>query len=74
MYNNVYVQTHLPMKFVVCDINSHNDALWDYVEGDRDIEKIVDWSIANELSLVHDPKLPVYFQSARGGEKDTIQI
>lgn len=51
------------------ELNCHNEA-WEYADTNNDEEAVEKWAGDNELSLIHDPKLPHSFDS-RG---DTTQI
>lgn len=48
-------------KIVISDFNSHNN-IWGYNETNEEVEK---WAKANNLTLVHDTKLPSSFNSGR---------
>jgi hypothetical protein len=44
-------------KIVMDDFNSHN-VVWGYTEKNEDGEKIEYWAERNNMSLIHDAKLP----------------
>ena len=60
---------HVPLKhdkpqIIIGDFNSHSTQ-WGYKDNNRDGIAVEEWINSNELSLIHDPKLPTSFQSAR---------
>ena len=61
--------THVPLKhdkpqIILEDINSHSTQ-WGCKDNNRDGISVEEWIDSNEVSLIHDPKLPTSFQSAR---------
>ena len=54
---------HKP-QIIIGDFNSHSTQ-WGYMETDKDGEAVEEWMDANQLSLIHDAKLPPSFHSAR---------
>ncbi|KAI4811062.1 hypothetical protein KUCAC02_013985 [Chaenocephalus aceratus] len=55
---------HGKPQIVIGDFNSHSTQ-WGYPEMNKDGEAEEDWMDTNQLSLIHDPKLPHSFFSAR---------
>ncbi|KAJ4928334.1 hypothetical protein JOQ06_016126, partial [Pogonophryne albipinna] len=55
---------HGKPQIVIGDFNSHSTQ-WGYPEMNNDGEAVEDWMDTNQLSLIHDPKLPHSFFSAR---------
>jgi len=51
-------------KIVMGDFNSHN-VMWGYAENDEDGESVEDWAERDNMSLIHDVKLPPSFNSGR---------
>ena len=51
-------------KIVLGDFNSHSTT-WGYLENDQNGENVENWAEAEGLSLIHDPKLPLSFNSGR---------
>lgn len=49
-------------RFILGDFNSHSMA-WGYAETNNNRHLVEEWSEANSLSLIHDPKLPPSFNS-----------
>jgi len=61
---------------VVSDFNSHSVS-WGYTEPNEDGQKFEAWSEAENLMLIHDPKLPHSFNSERwkkGYNPDLISV
>ena len=56
--------THTKPQIIIGDYNSHSTQ-WGYRETDEDGEAVEMWMDTNQLSLIHDAKLPHSFQSAR---------
>jgi len=52
------------IKIVIGDFNSHN-VMWGYTENNEDGEKVEDWAERDNMSLIHDAKLPPSFNSGR---------
>jgi len=50
-------------KIIIGDSN-HNTS-WGYAETDDDGEKLENWTVHNNLKLIHDPKLLTSFNSGR---------
>ena len=57
-------QTNGKPQIIIGDFNSHSTQ-WGYSETDQDGEAVEDWMDSNQLVLIHDPKLPPSFHSAR---------
>ncbi|KAJ4933183.1 hypothetical protein JOQ06_030018 [Pogonophryne albipinna] len=55
---------HGKPQIVIGDFNSHSTQ-WGYPEMNKDGEAVEDWMDTNQLSLIHDPKLPHSLFSAR---------
>lgn len=51
-------------NIVIGDFNSHSVS-WGYTETNEDGQKLEAWSEAENLTLIHDPKLPHSFNSGR---------
>ena len=51
-------------NFVIGDFNCQNTA-WGYKDTDENGEDLESWAEANDLQLIHDPKLPSSFNSGR---------
>lgn len=52
------------VKIVLGNFNSHS-INWGYDVTDENGEKLEDWAEQNNLTLIHDPKLPSSFNSCR---------
>lgn len=57
-------QIHSKPQIFIGDFNSHSTQ-WGYSEMNKDGEAVEDWMDINQLSLIHDPKLPHSLHSAR---------
>lgn len=57
-------KVHGKPQIIIGDFNSHSTQ-WGYPEMNKDGEAVEDWMDTNQLSLIHDPKLPHSFFSAR---------
>ena len=55
---------HNKPQIIIGDFNSHSTQ-WGYKETNKDGESVEEWMDSNQLSLIHDPKLPSSFHSAR---------
>ena len=53
-----------PLNLVIGDFNSHSTA-WGYEQNDCNGDFVEAWAEAYNFSLIHDAKLPKYFDSAR---------
>ena len=53
-----------PLHLVIGDFNSHSTA-WGYEQNDCNGDLVEAWAEASNFSLIHDAKLPKYFDSAR---------
>lgn len=51
-------------QIIIGDFNAHSTK-WGYKESNRDGEAVEEWIDSNQLNLIHDPKLPYSFHSAR---------
>ena len=51
-------------QIIMGDFNSHSTQ-WGYKDSNKDGDLVEDWMDSNQLSLIHDPKLPSSFHSAR---------
>ena len=50
-------------QIIIGDFNSHSTQ-WGYKDSNKDGDLVEDWMDSNQLSLIHDPKLPSSFNSA----------
>lgn len=50
------------IQFIVGDFNCHSTS-WGYNKTDRNGQLLEEWAEVNNLSLLHDPKLPCSFNS-----------
>ena len=57
-------QVHNKPQIIIGDFNSHSTQ-WGYKETNKDGEAVEEWMDTNQLSLIHDTKLPSSFNSAR---------
>lgn len=55
---------HQNTQIIIGDFNSHSEA-WGYADTNDDGVAVEKWAEDNELSLIHDPKLPYSFNSGR---------
>ena len=53
-----------PKCIYIGDFNSHS-VQWGYQEDDDNGQRVLTWAQNNDLQLIHDPKLPKSFSSAR---------
>ena len=51
-------------RIVIGDFNSRN-TIWGYDDKDNNGVVVVQWAGSNSITLIHDAKLPKYFNSAR---------
>ena len=51
-------------KIIIGDFNNHSTQ-WGYKDSNKDGDLVEDWMDSNQLSHIHDPKLPSSFHSAR---------
>ena len=63
-YPNSAPLAHNKPQIIIGDFNSHSTQ-WGYKETNKDGESVEEWMDSNQLSLIHDPKLPSSFHSAR---------
>lgn len=54
---------HSKPQIIIDDFNSHSTQ-WRYCETNKEGEAVEDWMDSNQLSLIHDPKLPDLLRSA----------
>ncbi|CAH1258394.1 Hypp2004 [Branchiostoma lanceolatum] len=52
------------LNIVIGDFNSHSTT-WGYRQTNDDGDLVENWADANQMSLIHDPKLPASFNSCR---------
>ncbi|KAI8511925.1 Prostaglandin G/H synthase 1 [Branchiostoma belcheri] len=52
------------LNIVIGDFNSHSTA-WGYRQTNEDGDRVENWADVNQISLIHDPKLPASFNSSR---------
>ena len=64
IFTNPLPNPHNKAQIVIKDFNSHSTQLG-YTETNSDGEAVEVWMDANQLSLIHDPKQPSSFNSAR---------
>ena len=64
------------VNVVIGDFNSHS-ITWGYGETNEDGESVENWGNANQMSLIHDAKLPYSFNSCRcrrGHNRDLVFV
>ena len=64
VFHQTVPHVHSKPQIIIGDFNSHSTQ-WGYRETNKDGEAVEMWMDKDQVSLIHDPKLPKSFQSAR---------